>query len=218
MKLIFTSLLLINIIVAEKLISPNQDVYVLVTVLNTTTFEELQELIYFYLDIQSSCLSCNPQILNFPCLAFFGQFKENFTTSTNTTADIQALINSTYFAQNIFNQTLAVQGSLDIEWQLGFVYESIQLTQQNPEGRIRKKQIAILSNYFYPYMAGDLGGVIMNDMNVTFVSLFALNGSFIPMEDIQKSEIPIRVFDKSSPGFNYTEASELYLNQYIGKS
>ncbi|KAE9552872.1 hypothetical protein FO519_003937 [Halicephalobus sp. NKZ332] len=78
-----------------------------------------------------------------------------------------------------------------------------------------KKQIAILSNYFYPDIYGHLEGAMMDGMNTTFVSLFVLNGSFIPPGDLEKSKIPIQVFDKSSPNFNYTEASELYLNQYI---
>lgn len=218
MRLIFILLLLITFVSCTKLISPGQDAYVLITVSNTTTVTELKELIYFYLDIQNSCSSCNPPVVNLPCLIFFGQSKEDFTNSENITADIQTLINSTYFTDNLFNQSLAFDHFLDINWQLRFVATGIHITQEDPLGRMKKKQIAILSNYFYPDMVEDLQSVIVEGMNTTFVSLFTLNGSYIPMDYVKNSKIPIRVFNKSRPKFNYTQASELYLSQYVGTS
>uniref|UniRef100_A0AC35G2Q2 Protein kinase domain-containing protein n=1 Tax=Panagrolaimus sp. PS1159 TaxID=55785 RepID=A0AC35G2Q2_9BILA len=216
-------LFLIEVVNSGKILAPDVDNYLLVTVRKDTIFKEFVDLFNFYVKIQVSCDTCIPPITDISTTAFFaGVYSLNFT-GTNTTIEIEQFMNKTDFEHLYFNASKSnssekncVTGCKDIEWLFNLASVLISKTKSNPETRIRKKQISLITNYYYkPGFDEVLSSTFYDKFNLTFISLFVPSTDFLDLAALEGSRIPVTVFDMSDKNLNFGQANEKFLNRFI---
>uniref|UniRef100_A0A914PUP4 Protein kinase domain-containing protein n=1 Tax=Panagrolaimus davidi TaxID=227884 RepID=A0A914PUP4_9BILA len=173
--------------------------------------------------IRLSCDTCIPPITDIFTTAYFaGIYSVNFT-GTNTTADIEQFMNKTDFENVYFigsksnsSDKVCVKGCKDIEWLLNLASVLISKTKSNPETRIRKKQISLITNYYYqPGFNEILSSTFYDKFNLTFISLFVPSTDFLDLAALEGSRIPVAVFNMSDKNLNFSQANEKFLNRFI---